>query len=477
MNRKSLVILLSAALFLFLAVPTVSASDILNPREGDLYNIGDAVPINGYLTLDENNEGAKVAFYAENNRLRTSILIDEKFYSFTKNIPVTFSQINKGTLFWKIPANISTSPSWQLSVKVIKGGTSVHSVESDTFEITKSLTVLAGVNTDSFNRGDDLELGGTVLSARGTTIEGVADVYLVEQNIGQIKTGTATSVNGYIHYVYVFKEDDLPGNYTIRVELIDSDGNEGYASITSLMLSDILVIISSVDKTEVDPNDVVYVTGIVENIRSEPLSNLEITAMMTVPNQETALKYKETTDANGKYAFTIRLPELAPPGLYPIEIRTNDSKGNFGLSFKELHVGIIKKLNVTLSLSDTDVSGELGLYLDTGKVKTTDFSASRGKTTSFSDTWKVGGNVGEHTIRARVLSKGEQLFETEPEAFWVIEQKTPFQLRWSKKNSFILLVLGIIFFVVYLKRQEIKEHFWTKELKKWRKGDKPISPE
>ncbi len=486
MKNKLSLILISIFLFTFLLAPAVFADEVINPSAGDSYNLGDTIHLNGYITLEEDAKAAKVIFSAENENLDESIKIAEKYYTFTKGVPATFSQINKGTLSWKVPSNIKKGSEWKINIEVKKNTRTLTEFSSKSFNITDKLSIVAGVNSDMFNFGHELVLGGTILDAGKQPVDGIADIYVEEETYGLVFSAESAVVNGYLQYSYQFNSSAVPGNYTVLVELNDTDGNSDSFSITNLILSSALALESSPQKYELEPGDSVIVTGTVEDIRGDSVQGLQVYAFLTVPNEESAVKYSEKSDSNGKFAFTVKLPERAPPGKYPLEIVTNDSFENVGRDEHTLEVGVIRKISASLSLNKTavyqgeslnltyvldntgnvDLSGEIELYLDNDKVKESAFSVERGSKKTIETEWEASGEVGSHDLYASVIVDEEKLSSSDKKEITLLERKQPFEFKMDGTLSIIILITAVLLIVVYLKRRDIKEYFWHKEYKK-----------
>ncbi|MFO7872616.1 MAG: hypothetical protein R6U26_03180 [Candidatus Undinarchaeales archaeon] len=486
MKNKLNLILVSAILFAFLLAPSVFADEVLNPTAGDSFNLGDTIHLNGYITLDESASAAKVLFYAENEGLDERIEITEKYYTFTRGVPATFSQINKGTLSWVVPSDIKKDSDWTINVKVKKNTRTLTDFSSESFDITDKLSIVAGVNSDMFNFGHELILGGTILDAGNQPVDGIADIYIEEETYGLIFSAKSAVVNGYLQYSYQFNSSAVPGNYTVLVELNDTDGNSDSFSITNLILSNSLSIVSSPQKYELESGEPVIVTGTVRNVRGNPVQGLTVYSLLTVPDKESAVKYSEKSDSNGKFAFTINLPERAPPGKYPLEIITNDSFENVGRDEHTLEVGITREISASLNLNKTtmyqgeslnltyvldntgnvDLSGEIELYLDGKKVKETTFSVGRGSRKTIETDWEASEEAGSHEIYASIIIDDEKLSSSDKKEITILERKQPFEFNMDGTTSLFILVAAVLLIVVYLKRRDIKEYFWHKEYKK-----------
>lgn len=485
MNSKKGLILLSIFLFISLLIPAISADAVINPTRASSFNLGDRISITGHITLNKGVKGAKVFFYAENPLIDKSILIEENYYSFYEDAPATFSQINKGSLSWKIPSNISPSNKWRINVKVKKTSKTYANFSSSPFQITDDLTVLAGINHRLFNLGDELKVSGTVLSSEGEPINGVADVYIQEKNYGKIDSGEATAEDGYLQYSYQFSSEDFPGNYTAKVEINDTEGNEGTVSVEDIYLTNSLTVESEPRQVEMEPGGSTIVTGEVTNIRGESLEDLTVEGLLTVPNQESATKYEESSDSNGKFSFTVKLPEAAPPGKYPLKVEANDSHGNIGKDEHTLYVGVIRNLSLSLKLNETsvyegevlnlsyrlknkgnvDISGTLKLYSGESVVKEREFKAPRGEMKEINELWKVSETAGLHDLHAVAFVEGNETFESGTSTLQVMQKEKALELELTPRQSIIAVVIALIAIFVYLKRRDIREYFWHKELR------------
>lgn len=498
MKYKFSLTILGVFLCLGMLVYPVQASEVLNPYEGDAFNIGESVHISGYITLDEDLEAARVIFYAESESLEETIEITQKYYTFSKDVPAAFSQINKGTLTWTIPSDIGVSSDWTINVKVIKNTVTIKELSSDYFEITDKFHITAGANSNLFNLGHELVLGGTFLNVRRQPIEGVAEIYIEEENYGLVFSAKPPVINGYVEYTYEFKETDPAGKYTVLIEVEDGAGNSDSFSLTDITVSDSLIIDSIPKKTELNPGETVIITGTVRNVRGKSVPEAQIDGYLTVSDEDKAVKYSEVTDSNGKFAFEFKLPEKAPPGKYPFEINTADSYGNTGRDEHILNVGRVREaeiilkvnkstvyqeevMNITYILKNTgnvDLTGQIELYLDNEKIKSDEFSIRRNSEKTIEDSWKAEGEAGTHEIYASLIIDDEEMFSSEKITIELLEHEKPFDFEITRTLRLIIyaIIIGVV--IAYLKRRNIKEYFWHKEFKKKTgKTEKSIFPE
>lgn len=460
---------------------------LLSPREGSVYNLGDTIIITGQVTLDKNLEGAKASFEAYSKLLNQSIPITTKYYSFIKDTPVTFSQINKGTLIWMVPTDMNTSSDWTIVVRVKKDNIPYQTIRSSNFTVSKDLSVLFSVNKYLLNLGETLELSGTILDARGNTVEGIANIMLDERGIGTIVSDSAAIQNGYLEYSYTFKQTDPSGAFNLTVKLQDSDGNSGRAKIGDIIVSDILNMDCSVQEDYVQPGGLLVFTGNLRDIHDEPMGNVQVTALVTNPDETTTLKYDTESDVNGNFAFEISIPKLATPGEYTIKTEANDTYGNKGSCEKIFSVASKLDVTTTLDLNKTwyypdeamglsmnlenngniDVTGTLDFQIDGKKVLGKEFSIEKGTSQTLNESWIVKGSTENHTINVAIVVGGEQIYETKPQNFEIVERPAPPpRFKFTAVHAVIILLLILISMILYLKRQDIKEYLWHYQLRR-----------
>ena len=492
MNKKISIFVMFGFIFL-LSSTAVFANEVLNPREGDSYNLGNTIVITGFISLNETVKGAEVSFYAISPSLNKSAEIAQKYYSFDKDSPVTFSQINKGTLTWKIPASLNRSDDWKILVNVSKGGENLLNITSGPFAITNKISILVGLNSYLFNLGEKLNVIGSALYSRGDTVDGIVSITLSEKTAGTVLADTATSKLGYISYSYTFKPSNAPGNYSIQVDVKDSDGNYGTKTITNIILSNRLNMNCTINKTSLSPGESVLVLGGIKNVHGVPYSGVNVSALVADPTEEKTLEYNTLSDQNGNFVFNIQMPKLASPGKYTISIISNDNYGNTGQCDLTINVGILKNVSASLNLNSTNgylsnsipfsyiiknngnvnLTGTIKLYIDNNSIAldASNFTVARGMEVTLNRSWVISGTPGNHSLRAEVFIDGEKLFETSPQSFTIQEHKNKKYLTFKLTNSkrILLLFLLIVLFIIYLKRKDIREHFWRREFEKIKK--------
>ena len=466
---------------------SAQVSTIYHPQGSSEYNRGDNLIITGQIVLDQDMPGAKVVFSALSGANQTTP-ITTKYYSFLKDSPVTFSQIYKGTLSWAVPADATLSDNWNILIEVFDGTTRLQSITSGKFTVTDELTVFFGVNQNSFNLGEALEVSGTILNTRGEPVEGTADISIDEKDSGAVKVDTVTIENGYLSYTYPFEKTDPSGTYSVEISIRDTDGNVGEAKTAGLKVSGELEMTCELQDTSIAPEELTSLIGTLKNIHGTVLEDVPVYALVTDPLAETTLSYTTRTDANGNFAFDFSVPSMATPGEYEIEVTANDSAGNVGQCTRAFEIGSEKAVSVKLSTDNTwyytgdtmnitlttentgnlDLVGSLKVYVDgTDLVETKGFDIQVGKKSTTQASWKVSGTAGNHTINVVTEVAGSKIDESMPKSFSIVERPTPpkaFKLGW--KGIALILVILAILAVLYFKKKDIKDFFWHREFKK-----------
>jgi len=484
MNSK---IFIAAFFFLLIIVPSgYAASSILSPKSGDSFNLGDSIVITGRITLSQDVPGAKVIFYAYSHSKDQTIQITTKYYSFLSGTPVSFSLINEGTLTLLVPQDIEDAGDWRIVVAVYKDNTKIEEAQSMQFGISRELDLSLSASKKNLNLGETLELVGTVLDARGVPVRGSASVSLEEESLGTVLTDTLVLEEGYLHYSYTFKSGDPKGRYTIKVSVQDTKGNSGSSDISNIMVSTELRLTCNMNRDVFSPNETVTLVGTVKDMHNSPLNGININSLVTEPAEKTSTRYTTDSDANGNYAFGFPILNLALPGTYSVKITAIDEKGNSGVCTTLFEVVSKKHLVMELSLNESwyylkdnmglslnlnnkgniELIGDVELFVDSQKVLTKAFDVPKGESAQLLVTWPVSGTIGNHTIRAVALAGKNQLYETQPQTFTIEKRPELKKFKFSWVHGIILLVLILIMLVFYLKKQEIKEYFWHRELEK-----------
>jgi hypothetical protein len=462
-------------------------STIYNPQGGSEYNRGDQIIITGQIILDQDLPGAKVVFSAVTAANETTA-ITTKYYSFLKDTPTTFSQIYKDTLRWNVPADAILSDNWRILAEVFDDSTRVQSIHSSRFTVTDELTVFFGVNQKEFNLGETLEISGTILNIRGEPVEGTADISIEEKEVGTVKTDTVTIESGYLSYSHQFQKTDPSGKYSVEVSILDTDGNTGDAKTDGLVVSGELAMTCELQDTSIAPEEATSLIGTLKDVHGNVVESAAVSALVTDPLEEKTLSYTATTDANGNFAFDFSVPSMASPGEYTIEVTTNDSAGNIGECIRTFKVGGEKAVKLKLSTDNTwyytgdtmnitittenignlDLVGSLKIYVDAETlIDTKGFDTKVSEKATATASWKVAGTPGNHTINVIAEAGGQNIEQSMPKSFSIVERPKPpkvFKLGWGKRVLllFIVLIIAIAFF----KKKDIKEFFWHREFKK-----------
>ena len=498
--RFSSLFIISSLLFIVLlnSVYASSIIEVASPRSGDVYNIGDSVAITGQITLDANVAGADVSFAAMSKRSNKTMPISTKPYSFTANVPVTFSQITKGTLTWQVPSSAVPSGDWTIYITVTKNGELLGNITSVKFTVSRSLLITISSSTRFLNLGETIEAKGSVLSATGTPILGTAAVILENDVAGEVLVDNISIADGFIDFTYPLKPSDPSGNYSLTFQVSDQYGNAGLRYIPGMVISDKLTVNCTIPSQQFASGDSFNAIGNVQDIHKNPAGNAKVTGYLTFPSKEISLSFDSTSDGNGNFAVKIELPRLAEPGTYSLGIIAEDSKGNSGACYKTFAIPTQQDILVGLNLNsswyyktteaglglnirnkgNTELAGTATILIDDKETGEFGFSVRRGEDRTFAHTLTVASNPGEHTISILLISEdGKILTQTIPQSFTVYPHPGKTAAPNPKKLAFIVIGAAFVASFLYIRRKEIRDYLWHWEMQRnYGIGRKRIMP-
>ncbi|HIK00421.1 TPA: hypothetical protein H1016_02665 [archaeon] len=488
MEKKFLFI--SIMLFTLLTLSSVNAAttvDIKSPKTGTTYNVGDQLVVDGTITLDQTLLGTTVTFKAYSQKYNITIPLAQKIYNFQANVPVTFSQINKGNIIWILARNTQVGTDWQIIIDIDKSPAYATTFESGFFFISKTIPLTTSVNSYMLNIGETLEATGTATTLRGTPANGTGNILLEHSELGTIYSNNTSVIDGFISIRYPFDKGDPTGTYTLTFKIVDSNGNIGFVILTGIVLSDQLKLTCSIPRSEFLPGESFAVTGNLKNIHDAPLEKIPVVAYLTNPNENTAVNFVGTTNGNGNFEIIVGTPKLAQPGQYNLRLVAEDSDGNVGrceknffLNVQRIYVIDFKLDNswfyneselgnevVIVNKGNIDLSGKIVLVLDGVEVTSTDFFVQKGLEATVRPYWIVSGTEGTHTLEAVIRVQNETLYRTEPQFFTIFPKPLPKKiLSPSVWQVFIVAGIFVIAILLYLKKKDIRDHFWHWELKR-----------
>jgi len=487
-------IILAFILFsLCIASAAQAGASILSPKAGADFNLGQELIVTGHLTLNETVKSAQVDFKIESDYLGESIKITTKYYTFTKDIPISFAQINQEILSWVIPDTIRPADDWRVVIDISKEDEEITEMISSKFSITNELTLTASVNSKRFNMGETLELSGTVLDARSSPIEGTATISLEEKKVGIVLTDTIAVSRGYLSYSYDFKSTDPKGDYTLSLIVKDENGNNGTFKEDDISVSDELHLSCSLGTTTYDAGSIVLVYGDLKNIHDESMGNELLTLWVSSPSGNQSIQHTKDTDLYGDYEFKITLPKYAVPGEYEARISVKDADGNSGACTQTFDVVAEEKLDVFLDVNSSwsypretvtlttrlnnkgnvDLSGDLNFILGSTEVLTTPFTVKRGETEIVTVGWNVTGDIGNNTLQVKVLKGTTLLAKSQSLTFEIVRPPEQTSKTWLIATGAIILLAAAT--ILYAYRKDMRDAIWHREFKK-KAPEESISP-
>ena len=472
-----------------LPVHALSSVEVSSPTQNSVYNVGSSVAITGQITIDEDAAGATVSFSAVSKRLNKTVAIKSAIYSFAANTPVSFTQINKGTLSWAIPFETVQSDDWKIYVTVDRPITKYVEFSSVSFTISKSLSLSVSSNTRLLNLGETIEASGTALDANGNPITGTASVAMDHGVLGDVSSESAQINNGFLTFSYKLKPSDPPGDYSLTFKVTDESGNSALKLIQGIVVSDKLEVNCTLPAQQLKPGSEFDLIGTLRNIHGKPVKDVPVISYLTFPNKPVSINFNNSkSDANGNFAVHISLPQLAGPGTYALDAIAEDGNGNSGACYKTFPLGTTQNVLVGLNLNsswfyqstdagielniknggNTDLVGTATVFVDEKQADSFDFAVRKGEDASLGRTWHVSSPVGEHKITILLTSPDAKILtQTVPQSFNVYAhppQQKAFVL--SVKTAFAIAVIVVMLCYILVRRNEIKSHLWHWQLRR-----------
>jgi hypothetical protein len=288
--------------FLLLAQVTLAAVNIIGPKAGGTFYLGEQIPLSG--TIQSNSECSGYAY----------LLLDGQNISSTEHAWGTGEVVSFESLFGNpgISAGIGTHT-------ILVEGDCTESADVS-FSVTDQLDIIYEINTDQLMTGDALKVTAKA-AKRG--VPGDAASILIGNNTF---LGSAT---------YSFNE---AGTYAVTARAADANGNHGETSLNVQVYSD-LVVIASIQNATYAPGDKIAADVAVKDHWGKPRS-------ANVTAKAFGQMWTAVIDGSGTLEFL--LPYSAQPGRQSLEI-TAVSGANTGGIYTSINVKEISDVSTSVS--------------------------------------------------------------------------------------------------------------------------------
>lgn len=315
---------LFALIFVILiAIQCASAYVTISSTPKDKYNLGEAIPVLGYVSSEAGMSGF----------LRASIECGDSIFP-SSLAPVS---LNPGArlLFpsqiYVSPVIVSSSMSGicHLKVGLVESGFETDYALSKEFDVTKELKGSFRIQEKNIQIGSPVQITGIITRFDGKPVTGVAEIYNLFLGL-RYMVAVVNMDNGNFSFIYPTKT--IPaGPYTVEVLARDVYGNEQMFEAASYVISDKLTLTANIDKINYLPESQVMVTGTLRDVLGKPVSSA--TAYISMDGEETAAKISE-----GSLKYTFTLSKTIKTGRHTLSISASDEIGNSGAASMEIDV-------------------------------------------------------------------------------------------------------------------------------------------
>jgi len=294
-----------------LAIPFVSAEISIDGPTENIYNLGDSISVSGYILRPETTLALFTLSLNCNNKLqvlaRTTNLESGQKYKFLEALA--------------IPPITGDNCTLEASLNI--NGNNVESKESKTFSITRDLSGVFDIEEDIIQLGDTIAIDGTVTRLNGKTINGLATIFLKQNGVNYF-VDTTPVIDSQLDYSYVTVSNPA-GAYNIDIQVSDAYGNQFlFENILNLEIIDKIELTAEVDKSNVNPNEKIKVSGKAETSlkRAIEVGNVKLELDKEV--------FETRLGKNQAYEYEIELKGDIKAGEHIINVKIEDSLGNHG---------------------------------------------------------------------------------------------------------------------------------------------------
>lgn len=370
-------------LFLFLlTIPLVSAEISIDGPTEDIYNLGDAISVSGYILRPETTLALFTLSLNCNNKLqvlaRTTNLESNQKYKFLEALAIPPITGDNCTL--EAALNIN--------------GNNVESKESKTFSITRNLGGVFNIEKDLIQLGETIAIDGTITRLNGKTIGGLATIFLKQNGVNYF-VDTTPVINSQLDYSYTTVSNPA-GTYDIDIQVNDAYGNQFlFENILNLEIIDKIELTAEVDRPNVNPYEKIKVSGKAETLlkRIIEVSNIKLELDKEV--------FETRLGKNQAYEYEIELKGDIKAGEHIINVNIEDSLGNHGetqinFTVKQVPTDLKNTLNRVDFLPEEQLTASSQLYDQTNDIINTtvtiEIKDSEGKEV-FKKVVQTGGEI------------------------------------------------------------------------------------
>ena len=284
---------------------------LLDNTESNTYNLGDDIKISGYIIQDKDLRG----------KFQLELQCQEKIPLLIRYL--TLRRGEKLDIKENLAVPLSMKGDCAVIASIISDNILVEQAKTNNFKITEELNGTFSLENNLIQLGKPLELKGKVQKLNGDVLNGIATIYLLSNNeINLIEAVELTE--GILDYTYD-TINNLPGDYTINIEVNDVYGNKAlFTNVVKFTIINEISVFAETNKESALPGTTITVFGSANTILKESIEGG--TATIAIEGQT----YTANVRRNGQFDLKIDLSENIKSGKLNIRVTVDDEAGNTG---------------------------------------------------------------------------------------------------------------------------------------------------
>lgn len=303
------------SLVFLLIIPFSLAEINLNPLAKTIYNKGDLLKVNGYVSSDKDQSSVALAMFlvCDNNELQFKTqrinVQAGKTYPISSEVTIPFSM------------------SGDCQIRVNFGD---EQANSELFKITKGLKGSFTLIPLSAQLGDDITLTGTITKLNGDLINGIGTLYIEKDDKNYLTSSIQIKDS---KFEFKTKIQSIPeGPYHINLAVNDLFGNEEFFwNAATLNVYDRFKVNVLLDKQQYNPEDTIKIQGAVEKTVGTKIGSAEAKFILDENEYSTDV-------VNNKFEFELPLSSSIKSYNHDLRVTITDEFGNVGEKIIRVYV-------------------------------------------------------------------------------------------------------------------------------------------
>ena len=293
----------------FLLIPAAEAALSLEGPANTLYNLGDQITLNGFITPSQDQLG----LFKIDLRCQGDTQLFAKLMRLKKDQRVSFSET--------LPLPFYVEGDCTFHATFTAGNTIIEEATSRTFQMSKELKGTFSWDKTQAQLGETVTLQGDVYHLDGTGVSGTASLFF-KQGETSYAADTALIEDG--HFVYHWNTEAYPpGTYAATIDAHDVLGNVQTFTTESVTLLGDLVLEITADALHVLPGEELAFEGKVTTRSGAPVETGTVSWTFADIAYESSIK-------KGFFRYTIEIPPSFPTGEVTLALTAVDLFGNAG---------------------------------------------------------------------------------------------------------------------------------------------------